>query len=253
MTLTTAQWHQRYIHQAQWTQSIREYIFSKVGIGHSTRLLDIGCGTGVIDSEINSRFSTSPYAIDLDYKVLQFAQVHAPNCHYYQADGRNLPFSDHSFEISLCHFVLLWIANPLKALEEMIRVTCPDGYILALAEPDYGGRIDFPVELSKIGQWQAESLKKQGANPYIGRELKYLFHQAGLADIVVGVLGGQWINEESDQEHSSEWDVIEADLLQINHFTNQWRDLKNLDQQALENGQRILFVPTFYAYGKVRG
>jgi hypothetical protein len=41
--------------------------------------------------------------------------------------------------------------------------------------------------------------------------------------------------------------------LQINHFTNQWRDLKNLDQQAQENGQRILFVPTFYAYGKVRG
>ena len=32
---------------------------------------------------------------------------------------------------------------------------------MALAEPDYGGRIDYPEQLGHIGRWQAQALRKQ--------------------------------------------------------------------------------------------
>ena len=62
----------------------------------------------------------------------------------------------------------------------MVRVTHPGGFVLALAEPDYGGRIDYPTELSQIGDWQKNALKQQGANPLMGRELRSIFSHAGI-------------------------------------------------------------------------
>jgi ubiquinone/menaquinone biosynthesis C-methylase UbiE len=249
--LTTSQWHNRYLQQSRWTRNIRKHLLSRVGIDHSTKILDIGCGTGVLEREFYSLYATTLHAVDLNHSTLRFAQGYAADSTYTQADGEKLPFRDNIFDISLCHFLLLWIKEPSNVLEEMARVTSPRGYILALAEPDYGGRIDFPNELATLGLWQIESLNKQGANPYIGRELRTLFHQVGLVDVEVGVLSGQWIDQQADEEQSLEWDVIEADLSGNDTFINQAHELKRIEGQAEETGKRILFVPTFYACGRV--
>ncbi len=52
--------------------------------------------------------------------------------------------------------------------EEMVRVTRPHGFVLALAEPDYGGRIDYPSELSTIGNWQIEAAEGARGKPVYG-------------------------------------------------------------------------------------
>jgi ubiquinone/menaquinone biosynthesis C-methylase UbiE len=251
MELTTYQWHQRYFQQAQWTRNIRDHIFSKVDINPSTKLLDVGCGTGVLEREYYLSFSLAPYAIDINVNNLGFAQGYAPNSLYLQADCLELPFLRQAFDITACHFLLLWIKESLNALREMVRVTRPDGFVLALAEPDYGGRIDFPAELTNIGTWQEDSLKNQGANPNVGRELRSLFHMAGLTEIEVGVLGGQWKDGTVAQGYEQEWEIIEADLAQNEEFNRQAMQLKSLDKQAWHTGQRLLYVPTFYAMGKV--
>jgi hypothetical protein len=36
--------------------------------------------------------------------------------------------------------------------------------VLALAEPDYSGRVDEPAELKSLGEWQTEALQRQGAD-----------------------------------------------------------------------------------------
>ena len=66
--------------------------------------------------------------------------------------------------------------------------------MLACAEPDYGGRIDYPDELSEIGRLQMMSLARQGANPQVGRKLKAILREAGIREVEVGILGGQWKN-----------------------------------------------------------
>lgn len=253
MSLTTAEWHQRYLQQASWTQNLRAYLFSKAGMQKAATILDVGCGTGVLEHELLSYTLSRTYAVDIDYPRLSYARQYAPQSIYSLSDARALPYADTSFDITFCHFLLLWVSESLRALQEMVRVTHPAGYVIALAEPDYGGRIDFPPELTRIGAWQTESLKEQGANPYLGRELRSIFYNAGLVEVEVGVMGGVWGAESSDQDALLEWDVIHSDLQLNDEFLRQANKLEAIDQASRNTGQRLLFVPTFYAIGMVKG
>jgi SAM-dependent methyltransferase len=167
-----------------------------------------------------------------------------------------LPFRAGQFDLTFCHFLLLWLQDPLAALKEMSRVTQPGGYILALAEPDYGGRIDFPPELEVLGNWQTASLRAQGAHPLIGRRLGWLFRETGLQQVETGVLGAQWQGVPGSSDLESEWTILYSDMEQLlgskegSRWKADFNKLKRLDETSWMQGERVLFVPTFYAIGK---
>jgi len=88
----------------------------------------------------------------------------------------------------------------------------------------------------------------------LGRRLRSLFKQAGFSRIETGVLGGQWSMEALSSNRSAEWEVLEYDLahLSISQVdASLLDDLKSIDAEAYRNGERVLFVPTFYAWGKI--
>ncbi len=241
-------WHRRFQQQAQWSQALRAYLFGQFSLSQRDALLEVGCGTGAI---LNTLPESRIFGLDIDPNHLQLARQHAPAAQLTAGDGLMLPFRDRSFRVTLCHFFLLWIAPPLQALLEMKRVTRPGGRVLALAEPDYGGRVDYPEALAPLGTWQTEALRQQGADPSIGRKLSRLFHQTGLTQIETGVLGGQWGCEPNWDAWDSEWAVMAADLKQNSKFANNFEQFKNADRAAYQNGSRVLYVPTFYASGIV--
>jgi ubiquinone/menaquinone biosynthesis C-methylase UbiE len=252
MTLSLDYWHQRYQQQAEWTKNLRKYLFDRVEIQNAKKILDVGCGTGVLLAELCHINTAKVYGIDISQNSLRMAKRNVPLSSYTNGDAHDQPFTAGSFDISLCHFLLLWVTNPLTVIIEMARITQEGGYVIAIAEPDYGGRIDYPIELSQVGNWQIESLKKQGANPIIGRELLSLFTQAGLDNIEVGVMGGQWDQQINNNDFALEWEVIRSDLVENNMSQVNVSELKALDLSAREKRHRILFVPTFYAIGKVK-
>ena len=132
----------------------------------------------------------------------------------------------------------------------MRRVTKGGGWVLALAEPDYGGRIDYPIRFEEIGKLQTRALIDQGVDPMIGRRLRELFSQAGLIDIRAGVLGGEWMGSQSQEDLDSEWQTIAADLQhELSHEAIE--GYRTADAEAWRSGTRILFIPTFYAIGRV--
>lgn len=249
MTLSILQWHERYQQQARWTKSLRKYIYDRIGFDHCTKIIEVGCGTGVILKELCEITNRTCFGVDISSAAISHAKVSTPSSILSVGNALNLPFRPFAFDVSLCHFLLLWVKNPLQAVLEMTRVVRPGGYVLALAEPDYGGRIDYPSELAEIGGWQIESLKEQGANPYIGRELNSLFSNAGLSEIEVGVLGGQWTTKDMEKEADLEWEVIKSDLGNNKEFLKSAIRLQTLDRSSRRSQQRILFVPTFYAMG----
>jgi SAM-dependent methyltransferase len=77
-----------------------------------------------------------------------------------QADRHTLPFQP-VFDVTFCHFLLLWVSNPEKVVAEMGRVTRPGGSV-RLAEPDYGGRIDYPESLSLYSAGGKRIAKRTG-------------------------------------------------------------------------------------------
>ncbi len=50
-------WHTRYTQQAKWTRDLRAYIFNKIKLNESNRVLEVGCGTGAILSELPTNIS----------------------------------------------------------------------------------------------------------------------------------------------------------------------------------------------------
>ena len=238
-------WHTRYAQQAKWTHDLRVYIFKKVKLDDANRVLEVGCGTGAILSEFPSHIPL--HGLDLDPAALAECRVHAPTASLVHGNALSLPYPNGSFEIVYCHFLLLWVRDPLQALLEMRRVAKSGGHIIAFAEPDYSHRIDKPNGLVQLGKWQTESLIKQGANPSLGARLAELFFQAGIKINEAGTIqGGE--NDASPDEWEIEWAVIESDLAGSVSGEN-IQKMKTLDQQARARGERVCHVPTYFAWG----
>jgi SAM-dependent methyltransferase len=179
------------------------------------------------------------------------AQNSDPRGAFVAGDALSLPFRAHSFDLAYCHFLLLWVDDPIRSLAEMARVTDQGGLVLALAEPDYGARIDHPEPLAELGRLQREALAAQGTDPTIGRRLGELFSRAGLAVLETGLLGGKWSGAPPTESWQSEWQVLESDL-QGRIDPSRLAELQRLDTAAWQRGERVLFVPTFYAVGQVK-
>ena len=62
-------------------------------------------------------------------------------------------------------------------------------------------------------------------------------------------MAGQWrVPAKPDAGFETEWAMRERDLDGL-LAPEELRHLRSIDRQALEEGRRMLFVPTFYALG----
>jgi SAM-dependent methyltransferase len=240
-------WHNRFTQQAAWTRDLRAYLFEKAGFAKTRRVLEVGCGTGAILGKLDA--TASLFGLDIDPAALAECHTHAPGADLVQGNALSLPYASGSFDIVHCHFLLLWVRDPLQALGEMKRVTRTGGHILAFAEPDYLHRVDKPDELVPLGEWQTQSLRRQGADPGFGARLAESFFEAGIKINETGTIQGVE-REPSPQEWEMEWAVIESDLAG-DVSTEDIQKMKALDQQARTQGKRVLHVQTYFAWGQV--
>ena len=241
MSVKALDWHRRYRQQAGWTRELRRYLFKQVGLnerGRASPVLEVGCGTGAILSEIPAYVSA--HGLDIDSAALAQCRIHAPAISLVQGNALQLPYSEAKFDIVYCHFLLLWVKAPLQALVEMKRVAKDRGHILAFAEPDYTARLDEPRELAALGKWQADSLRRQGADPALGHRLADLFFQAGIQIVETGTLHDSG-DERSAKDWDLEWQVIESDLAGFIPSQDLGR-MKSLDRQARLRGERVLHL-----------
>jgi len=248
-------WHERYLHQAAWTLELRRYLFEKCNWAGARRVLEVGCGTGaVLRDPAGARHQphSTPelFGLDIAAGALYECRKHAPDARLTQGDVLALPYSQEAFDITYCHFLLLWIEQPMQALHEMKRVTVRSGYVLALAEPDYRARIDGPAELAWLGQLQNEALERQGASLSRGSELADLFKRAGIRILETGQITPAARDALTVEAWESEWDVLAADVAgMVKPFEMQ--RMRALDRQAWLHGERVLSVPTYFAWGQV--
>ncbi len=124
--------------------------------------------------------------------------------------GVGCPSADPVFSISLCHYFLLWVANPSAVLAEMKRVTRSGDMWSFWRSPIDQNRQDVPWELRKLGQLQNMALLSLGANLSMGSQ-RSLFEQLQLQDIHVSMLKPSSAHP-SPREDEMEWQVLESDL-----------------------------------------
>ena len=105
------------------TQELRTYLLPRAGLASAQRMLDVGCGTGALLEDTQAEFNGVVFGLDLAAAHLALARRHAPTARLTQADAHNLPYPDGAFDLTLCHFLLLWVADPRQTVSEMARVT----------------------------------------------------------------------------------------------------------------------------------
>ncbi len=243
-----AGWHDQFARQARWTQGTRNHLYQRADLEQAERVLDVGCGTGVITAELARRTQGGVIGIDLDPEMVAYARQYDEGAQYEQGDALDLPYPDEHFDIVTCHYLLLWLRDPLLGVREMARVTRIGGSVLVCAEPDYGGRLDWP-ELP-VREWQILALRRQGADPVIGRSLRRLLVEARL-EPDVGVMASVWDVGSMRAEFEGEWAMLRQDMCDAVDAAT-FQAARARAHAAVDAGTRLVFMPTFYAYARKR-
>ncbi len=97
------------------------------------RILDIGCGTGRLTSEITQRAGGAKVAgTDRSRAMLVQARTHYPEAAVYaQADGVDLPFPDATFDAVFSTATFHWIKDHDRLFAEIHRVLTPGGRLVS--------------------------------------------------------------------------------------------------------------------------
>lgn len=100
------------------------------GVTRSMRVLDVGCGTGVV-AITAARTGATVSAIDLTPPLLERARENARiaevSIDFREGDAEELPFADGEFDAVLSQFAHIFAPRPEVAVREMLRVLKPGG------------------------------------------------------------------------------------------------------------------------------
>jgi ubiquinone/menaquinone biosynthesis C-methylase UbiE len=99
-----------------------------------TRVLDVGCGKGIMLDRLSSSFKTEGFGVDVSNESLKGARsesLHVPRVAV--AAGEDLPFPDDCFDLAVSFDVLEHVPVPEAVFAEMVRVLRPGGSILCYA------------------------------------------------------------------------------------------------------------------------
>ena len=246
--LSHQEWNEQFARQAGWTRSTRAHLYRRANLLQARRVLDVGCGTGFVTEELAERTQGRVVGVDLDPGMVEFARERNGKAEYRSGDAHDLAFQDGSLDLVVCHFVLLWCANAARAAQEMVRVARPGGAVVVCAEPDYGGRIDYPD--LPLGRWQSQALRREGADPQLGRKLRGLFALPGVRHVEVGLIPGLWDLATLRTQFDAEWSLWERSLAGLIP-PDELAQVKTADLVAIQTGERLVFMPVFYALVRV--
>lgn len=97
----------------------------------NARVLEVGCGTGVITELIAARPGViEAVGVDPSEGLIAHARRRAPSLHFDVADGRRLPYPDAAFDGVVFATTLCHVPHPELALREAHRVLRPRGSLL---------------------------------------------------------------------------------------------------------------------------
>jgi ubiquinone/menaquinone biosynthesis C-methylase UbiE len=159
---------------------------------HNHNVLDIGCGTGSITSDIAKAVRTgSVIGIDENRGFIQQANTyfaHLTNLSFEVGDIYELGY-ENQFDVVTSARVLQWLAKPEQALKNMIKATTTGGHVIVL---DYNHvKIQWNPAPPKsmihfydsFLQWRSDA----GMDNSIADHLAAMFKRHGLQEVDVSI------------------------------------------------------------------
>jgi SAM-dependent methyltransferase len=133
-------------------------------IRRGDKVLDVGCGTGVLAREALRRVGQEGQVIGLDLNegMLAVAARREPNIAWRSGDAAALPFEDMSFDVVVSQFALMYVPDRVASLREMWRTLAPGGRLAVAAwapiERARGYQILVDIAVRQCGREAADVL-----------------------------------------------------------------------------------------------
>jgi SAM-dependent methyltransferase len=200
------------------------------GVKSGARVLDVGCGPGALIAELVAR-GAHVSAVDPSAQFVVAARERYPDVDVQQATAEELPFEDESFDAALAQLVVHFMADPVRGLTEMARVTGDGGIVAASVWDMVGGK----APISPF--WRAARELDSGVEGEARRagagegQLPDLFERAGLTEIEETALP-------VDVEHSTFDEWWEPFTLGVGPAGEYYQQLAPEQQHALEQRLR---------------
>jgi SAM-dependent methyltransferase len=180
---------------------INSLCFQAIDLRHIESILDVGSGLGQFTRLLSSRLGSRQHVVGIEHNSAQLAEAQRLAlaageqglAEFRQGDALALPLRDEewgTFDLAHARFLLEHVRDPLAAVRAMVRALKPGGRIV-LADDDHGLLHLWPEPPGFAALWNAyiRSYDRHGNDPYVGRRLVALLHQAGARPA-----GRQWLD-----------------------------------------------------------
>jgi SAM-dependent methyltransferase len=115
----------------------RSALFAAASVAAGERVVDVACGTGLVALEAARLVGAAGRVtgVDLSGKMVEAARRRAAdlgiaNATFQRMDAQKLELPDAGFDVALCALGLMYVPDPIAALNEMRRILRPGGRMI---------------------------------------------------------------------------------------------------------------------------
>jgi SAM-dependent methyltransferase len=154
------------------------------GVHGRQRVLDVGCGPGALMSELVKRVGAAKVsAVDPSEQFVAAAHERHPGVDIRRASAEELPFADGEFDAALAQLVVHFMADPVRGLTEMARVTHAGGVVSACVWDHAGEQTPLAPFWQAVHEVDPDAEDESGLAGAHEGHLAELFNEAGLREV----------------------------------------------------------------------
>ena len=173
-------------------QAAREAYLDLLGVTEGQRVLDVGCGSGVVTRDIARRVGATGCAVGLDPSpaFLAVARELAAGAglddrmEFQEGSALTLPFPDGAFDAAVAATVLSHVRDGERAIPEMARVVRSGGRV-GVFDFDGDAFVVTHPDRNLTRRIVAAAADAGAVDSWLARRLPGLFARAGLTDIQI--------------------------------------------------------------------
>ena len=186
----------------------------RAGIRPGMRIVDLGCGTGMVTQLLAQLVGHTGEVVGVDYSAAQVEQARAllptelTNVRFIEASATDTGLTRENFDLVYCRFLLIHLTEPESALREMRELLKPGGIIVCEDGDLTSAGSEPPSKLQEFSHLFGALGPQWGVDYTLGRRLFHMVLGASFSQVEITL--NQPVFAQGENKRLLELSVAEA-------------------------------------------